>query len=108
TAKFYGVNMRSGPVYAVSGAFAGPVFDTLDANSFTGDLTSVDVNLTYRVNVIYGGTTIGTGLSNPKWAGKLYRLTTSSSTNTSLWGISRASKTRAPSAPSTPHPPSRT
>ena len=90
--------MQSGPVYAASGVFAGPIFDTRDANSFTGDFISVDVNLTYRVNVIYAGTTISTGLTNPEWAGKLYRLTTSSSTNTSLWGISGIGNTRAPSA----------
>jgi type IV pilus assembly protein PilY1 len=98
TAKFYGVNMHSGPGYAASGAFAGPIFDTKDANSFTGDLTTVDLYLTYRVNVIYGGITISTGLSNPKWAGKLYRLTTNSSTNTSLWGISGTGDTRVPTA----------
>src|SRR5207253_9264150 len=63
TAKLYGVYMHSGPVYAASGTFAGPIFDTGDANSLTGDLTSVHLYLTYPVNGIYGGSNFSPCLS---------------------------------------------
>ncbi|MGH9896929.1 MAG: PilC/PilY family type IV pilus protein, partial [bacterium] len=46
-------------------------FSTANASSFMGDLISVDANLDYRVDVIYGGNVKKTGPS-PAWSGTLY------------------------------------
>jgi len=63
------------------------------ANSFLGDLISLDANLDYRADVVYVGSTIDTA-STPKWQGRLFRLTTSNtgaapfggSTTPTSWG----------------------
>jgi type IV pilus assembly protein PilY1 len=87
TSTFFAINLQTGPT-------SGNVFSfpTGDANSFMGDLISVDANLDYRADVVYAGNQIKTG-SVPSWAGKLYRLTTGSampfggSTNPTTWGL---------------------
>ena len=63
------------------------------ANSFLGDLISLDANLDYRADVVYVGSSIDTA-STPKWQGRLFRLTTSNtgaapfggSTTPTSWG----------------------
>jgi type IV pilus assembly protein PilY1 len=62
------------------------IFSTSDGSSFMGDLISVDINLDYRTDVVYGGTVMSD--TTPTWVGKMYRLTTSSGSPTlSTWGI---------------------
>ncbi len=88
--KYFAINLQTGPT-------AGNIFSfpTSDANSFMGDLTSLDANLDYRADVVYVGNQIKTG-STPSWAGKLYRLTTGSAvpfggtTNPGQWGLTVA------------------
>lgn len=64
-------------------------FPTQDPNSFLGDLVAVDVNLDYRVDVVYFGASIHRW-KDPQsdWTGKLYRLTTGGGdTNLENWGV---------------------
>jgi type IV pilus assembly protein PilY1 len=86
-AKFFVVDLVAGPSYGDVGGFTGPSFSTGDANSFMGDVLTVDVQLDYRVDVIYAGNTISNGEGTPNFYGKLYRLTTGASTNTGTWGV---------------------
>ena len=94
TGKFFAWNLKTGA--------AVPSFSTADPNSFMGNLISVDVDLDYRVDSLYGGTTLcntagmpcDTGAAPPlqsKWKGKMYRLTTQGCTgavvcDSSTWG----------------------
>jgi type IV pilus assembly protein PilY1 len=101
TSRFYAWNLKTG--------VKEPIFATSDAKSFMGNLLSVDVDLDYRVDSLYGGTVMcntaasicdtGVGLPvtilpvppNPKWKGKMYRLTTMGCTgvvacNSTPWG----------------------
>ncbi len=77
------------------------VYSTGDANSFMGDIISLDANLDYRVDVIYAGNIICNSATvspcsggNPVWKGKMYRLTTGGvrsgspdPTDLTKWGI---------------------
>lgn len=88
--KLYAVDMLAGPGNANSGVMTFPVST---ANAFMSDLTSVDRNLDYRVDVAYMGTTINAG--TPPWQGKLYRLMmnvcTSAPCQSNSWGFSTGS-----------------
>jgi type IV pilus assembly protein PilY1 len=89
-AKFFVVDLQAGPTYNGSGVFTGAAFATGDANSFMGDAVTVDADLDFRVDVIYAGNTISNGAGPPSFIGKMYRITTASSTNTANWGITGA------------------
>lgn len=86
TGKIFAIDLAAGPKDASSGASLVASFSTGDANSFLGDMITLDAQLDYRVDAAYGGNVINNG-SNPTWAGKLYRLTTGGgSTLTAAWG----------------------
>ena len=119
-AKFFVVDLATGPIYSAdqtsgtagqSSCVTTPcvvvntasttnlvrAFTTGDANSFMGDVITLDADLDFRVDVIYAGNDIkGTGVSGtPAFVGKMYRLTSPSPSGTSLpadanfsnWGI---------------------
>jgi type IV pilus assembly protein PilY1 len=101
-AQFYAVDLVAGPSYQPSsGAFRGVVYSTGDTNSFMGDITALDANLDYRVDVLYAGNVICNSATvspcsggTPVWVGKLYRLTTGGAragspdpTNLAAWGL---------------------
>ena len=99
-AKFFVVNLMTGPTYS-AGAYSGPTFSTNDANSFMGDVITLDSNLDFRVEAIYAGNVITSTTTPPSFKGKMYRLTTGSSTDTTTWGIAcsgTCETTRKPSA----------
>jgi len=60
---------------------------SVPCGSFIGDIITLDANLDYRVDAIYAGNVIGNGTGTPKYFGKLYHITTGSSTDTATWGI---------------------
>ncbi|TAJ08269.1 MAG: hypothetical protein EPO61_09145 [Nitrospirae bacterium] len=94
TSKFFAVDLKTGPVDASSGVSLVTTFTTSDSNSFFGDLISLDAQLDYRADVAYAGNVITS--TNPKWIGKLYRLTTNGgNVDPSTWGILNGSN-RAP------------
>ncbi|MDH4086301.1 MAG: hypothetical protein OEV27_03895 [Nitrospira sp.] len=80
TGKFYAVDIKVGPKTGTGGSAAN-VFTTFpiksasggDLNTFVGDLVSVDRDLDYRADAVYGGSVINDG-SLP-WRGRMYRLT---------------------------------
>ena len=115
TSRFYAWNLKTGVKQ--------PIFATSDANSFMGNLLSVDVDLDYRVDSLYGGTIMcntaaavcdtGVGLPvtvlpvppSPKWKGTMYRLTTrncvatgTAECGTSTWGGAVAPVLNKPTA----------
>ena len=99
-AKFFVVNLVTGPTYS-AGAYSGPTFSTNDANSFMGDIITLDANLDFRVEAIYAGNVITSATTPPSFKGKMYRLTTGSSTDPTTWGIAcsgTCETTRKPSA----------
>jgi type IV pilus assembly protein PilY1 len=88
TSKMFAMELKSGSVGVIT------PFSTSDANSFMGDLITVDNNLDYRVDVSYGGNVISNGAGAPKWFGTMYRLTTASGSTTATgWGYSQAPTT---------------
>lgn len=88
TAKIYAVDLKAGPIDKSTGASLVGSFTTGDANSFVGDVIALDVQLDYRADVTYMGTTIATGSTNPTWNGKLYRLTTNGgAVSPGTWGV---------------------
>ncbi|WP_173047365.1 pilus assembly protein [Nitrospira sp. KM1] len=107
-AKVYAVNLKDRMTSAASTTIT--IFDaggTISSppNSFVGDLASIDRDLDYRADVIYGGKVIN---ASP-WEGKLIRLTTGCwkasspvcNTDPGLWGVpsggTAPAPTRAPS-----------
>ncbi|MEK6526672.1 MAG: hypothetical protein AABZ22_07350, partial [Nitrospirota bacterium] len=58
TGKIFAINLATGPGAGNSLVSA---FPTSDANSFMGDLSSVDVDLDYRVDAVYLGNVISNG-----------------------------------------------
>lgn len=83
--KMFAIDLATGPGAGNSLIFT---FSTSDANSFMGNLISVDIDLNYRADVVYIGNTISNGNNTPSWYGKLYRLTTGGgSTNLTSWGV---------------------
>ena len=90
------------PCIAVGGGAGGQVkiFDTGQQISFVGDVASVDMDLDFKVDVIYAGSVICNGVVSamncnastaPTWKGALYRLTTNSGNpDPSTWGVSNA------------------
>ncbi len=75
------------------------VFSTGDSNSFMGDMITLDSNLDFKGDVIYGGNIITN--TTPAYIGKMYRLTTGASsggtpTTISSWGFNNGSA-QAPS-----------
>jgi len=80
--KIFAINMATGPTTVAS-------FATGDANSFVGDVITLDAQLDYRVDATYAGNMINIGTSSASsWIGKMHRLTTGSgSTDTAVWGI---------------------
>jgi type IV pilus assembly protein PilY1 len=107
-AKMYAVDLKARMTSAASTTVT--IFDaggtvSSPPNSFIGDLTSIDRDLDYRADVVYGGKVIN---ASP-WEGKLIRLTTGCWTASSpvcnidpgLWGVpsggSAPAPTRAPS-----------
>ncbi len=95
TGKFYAVDIKVGPKTGTGGS-ASNVFKTFpiksasggDLNTFVGDLVSVDRDLDYRADAIYGGSVINDG-SLP-WRGRMYRLTAggclTAPCSSSTWG----------------------
>lgn len=78
------------------------VFSTGDANSFMGDIITLDANLDFKVDVIYAGNVITS--TTPAFIGKMYRLTTGAlnltagtPTTVASWGITSGSA-QVPSA----------
>ena len=92
--KLYAINLVTGP-----GSNNGLVttFSVGSWNSFMGDLITIDKDLDYRDDALFGGRVIHDG-SLP-WRGKMYRLTmgTCSGTpcTTTTWGVASGSN-RAP------------
>jgi type IV pilus assembly protein PilY1 len=99
TARFFVVDIAKGPTYiapdqtlgsvgqtscsalvpcvVVDTAASGEnvrVFATPDANSFMGDIITLDANLDFKVDVVYAGSIIKS--TDPAYIGKMYRLTT--------------------------------
>jgi type IV pilus assembly protein PilY1 len=64
--KMFVMNLASG---------AASTFSTGDNSAFMGDLASLDADLDYRVDAVYGGNTIE-HTTAPKWTGKMFRLIT--------------------------------
>jgi type IV pilus assembly protein PilY1 len=106
--KIYAVNLKDRITSAAATTVT--IFDaggTISSppNSFVGDLASIDRDLDYRADVVYGGKVIN---ASP-WEGKLIRLTTGCwkasspvcNTDPGLWGVpsggSSPAPTRAPS-----------
>ena len=106
--KMYAVNLKDRIISAASTTVT--IFDaggTISSppNSFVGDLATIDRNLEYRADVVYGGTVIN---ASP-WEGKLIRLTTGCwkasspvcNTDPGSWGVPSGgtfpAPTRAPS-----------
>lgn len=73
SAHMFAVNLKTGPT---AGNVVTIDVDTANAayKAFMGDLISLDKDLDYRADAIYGGSVVHDG-SLP-WRGKLYRLTT--------------------------------
>lgn len=89
--KMFAVDLKTGPIDPYSGLAAYATFSTSDANSFMGNVASLDADLDFKGEVAYLGNTINNG-TNPTWVGKLYRLTTASgATTTSSWGVASGS-----------------
>jgi type IV pilus assembly protein PilY1 len=85
--KVFAVDLKTGPIDPNTGSAVYATFATSDLKSFMGGVSSLDINLDFRTEVVYIGNTIDNG-SGPKWAGKLYRLTTDAGTPTmSSWGV---------------------
>ncbi len=94
SSRMYAVNLKTGPT---TGNVVTINVDTANASykAFMGDLISLDKDLDYRADAIYGGSVVPDG-SLP-WRGKLYRLTTGiasasppgfgANTNPSTWGF---------------------
>lgn len=80
TGKIYAVDIKTGPKSG-SGAGATNIFKTFpiksasggDLNTFLGDLISLDRDLDYRADAVYGGSVINDGTL--PWRGRMYRLT---------------------------------
>jgi type IV pilus assembly protein PilY1 len=93
--KFYAVDIKVGPRMG-TGVGASNVFMAFpiksssggDLNTFVGDLVSIDRDLDYRADAVYGGSVIDDG-SLP-WRGRMYRLTSggciAAPCSTSTWG----------------------
>jgi len=106
--KMYAVNLKDRMTSAA--ATTETIFDaggTISSppNSFVGDLASIDRDLDYRADVVYGGKVIN---ASP-WEGKLIRLTTGCwkasspvcNTNPGSWGVPSGGTSPAPTrAPS--------
>ncbi len=111
--QFFAVDLKNGPVgaspfTAYPTGNSSPACSTgggSDSCSFLGDVTSLDKDLDYRADALYGGNVLCNATSgiapwrcngdgSSTWAGNLYRLTTGStapfgvSTDPSSWGIS--------------------
>jgi type IV pilus assembly protein PilY1 len=92
TAKILAINLATGPG---TGNSLVTTFSSGDGTSFMGDVSTVDVNLDFRVDVVYMGNVICnatgapcSGSAPPAWVGKLYRLTTGGGSPTlNTWGI---------------------
>lgn len=94
TGKLYAVDLKTGPKSG-TGASAMNIFSTFpvkgsggDLNTFMGDLVSLDRDLDFRTDTLYGGSVIDDG-SLP-WRGRMYRLTVggclASPCSSSTWG----------------------
>lgn len=87
--RIFVVDLKTGPRNSL-GTKLYSRFDTEDDDTATGDVMTTDVDLDYRVDVIYAGTTHRTG-GIPEFTGKLYRLTTkgcsSSPCTRATWGV---------------------
>jgi type IV pilus assembly protein PilY1 len=113
SAKFFVIDLKLGPVYSavnqtsgtLNGHFCsitqpcifagGQIFDTGQQFAFMGDVATLDLDLDYKVDVIYAGTVICNGAvssmncngSAPTWKGVMYRLTTNGgNTDPLTWG----------------------
>ena len=89
TSQLFAVDLKLGPKDPTMGSLV-TTFSTGDANAFMGSLITLDVDLDFRADAIYGGNTINNGLA-PAWVGKLYRLTTTGCSvapcSPGTWGI---------------------
>lgn len=116
-AQLFVVNLKDGPTYdnvnRTSGTVRGTACDptnpciTADitspnvrlfstgAKGFMGDAVTLDVNLDFRVDVAYAGSTLCNGPtpvsctgSAPQWKGKMHRVITKGSTDLAQWELS--------------------
>jgi type IV pilus assembly protein PilY1 len=85
TGKLFAIDLRTGPLDP-SGSNLVMTFPTSEAKSFLGDVTAVDTNLDYRVDVLYVGSAVHHG-KDPSWTGRLYRLITRGQSDVRTWGI---------------------
>ena len=90
TSKIFAVDLKLGPTDPSTGLSLVTAFSTGDADAFMGNLITLDVDLDFRADAVYGGNTINNGIP-PMWVGKLYRLTTTgcggAPCSTATWGI---------------------
>src|SRR5207244_942978 len=116
-AQFFVVDLKLGPAYSdinkTSGTACSPSFPCIAANTsgvsgavrafstgqagaFMADAVTLDVNLDFRVDVIYAGSVICNGSTTPTgctgtgpvWRGAMWRLTTNGGdTNPDNWGV---------------------
>ncbi len=126
TGQIFLVDLQLGPTYTAVNAISGTVrgkscsdtspciaattggvshqvhlYSTSQEGAFMGDASSLDVDLDFRVDVVYlgsvicrGGTPSPCNGSNPVWRGAVWRLTTNNgSTNLNTWGMGGAPKT---------------
>ena len=88
--RIFVVDLATGPKDALGNNLYS-TFSTGDLKASMGDVVTVDLDLDYRVDVIYVGNTIRTAGGSPEFTGKLYRLTTGGCTTapctTTTWGI---------------------
>ena len=89
--RIFAIDLATGPKDA-AGISLYSTFSTGDSKASMADVTTVDIDLDFRVDVIYLGNSIdNTASSPPKYTGKLYRLTTGGCTaapcTTATWGV---------------------
>ena len=95
-----GTSIQPGKIFVIdlaTGFLVGSPFSTRDPNdprtlkASMGDAISVDINLDFRVDVIYLGSSIDNSPGSPQFTGKLYRLTLGACPTqpctTATWGI---------------------
>ncbi len=79
TGKVFVVDLKNGSLLKS--------FDTVN-NAFMTDPITVDVNLDYKVDVVYIGESYNTGTGYNMFGGNVYRIVTENSTSLSDWTIS--------------------
>jgi type IV pilus assembly protein PilY1 len=112
---YTGTSTQAGKIFVIdlaTGLLEGAPFSTGDSKASMGDAISVDINLDFRVDVIYLGSSIDNGPGTPQFKGKLYRLTMAACSTqpckTTNWGVAGAFSPRIPTVLLATFPPGNT